>query len=480
MEEEGGLCQTCFAGTLQLTAGILVCETCGVTQQNFLEETQEYQAATRRTEVRAAPSEYKTEWKRVEEKEKLPIQEGIEAYIFAFQDLLQIQISQLERLDLISCCDVFRERVREIWFLYIQKSGVLESSFYEVIEREIAASEEKMLEDDQGRKTSRASAIVTMHLNKFLPLSLSLTILFLGCWMMRETLDPMDICTLSSTGRIEYLGFWKIFKSSLEQYLTMFPKIFFCRPGVISPAKIYAQSRRLGSFLRYKVPPLHTMAWNQRYAVTLGLPEEILAPLSTCQFLYGGDINSSELYLCDLFKTPWAMQATKTAFYVDVILSCVEDRSAWDSLIQSSFENLLHSDRLMPHRVRSRDVIQLNVRDLDRYIKYLEDVYFQFDESMEDFEFIMCKLKKFSCSDRLDETPMPADEDSKKTGMDFTLKHPPVICQSSPQSSSYSLLQISLCYLSWSSPHLMKQMGKEHPKPISTWKTGNDTSMITE
>lgn len=50
--------------------------------------------------------------------------------------------------------------------------------------------------------------------------------------MMRETLDPMDICTLSSTGRIEYLGFWKIFKSSLEQYLTMFPKIFFCRPGM--------------------------------------------------------------------------------------------------------------------------------------------------------------------------------------------------------------------------------------------------------
>jgi hypothetical protein len=43
--------------------------------------------------------------------------------------------------------------------------------------------------------------------------------------------------------------------------------------------------------------------------------QEILAPLSTCQFLYGGDINSSELYLCDLFKTPWAMQATKTAFY---------------------------------------------------------------------------------------------------------------------------------------------------------------------
>ena len=47
----------------------------------------------RRTEVRAAPSEYTTEWMRVEEKEKLPIQEGIEAYIFAFQDLLQVRDS---------------------------------------------------------------------------------------------------------------------------------------------------------------------------------------------------------------------------------------------------------------------------------------------------------------------------------------------------------------------------------------------------
>lgn len=46
---------------------------------------------------------------------------------------MQIQISQMERLDLISRPDVFRERVREIWFQYIQKSGVLESSFYEYV-----------------------------------------------------------------------------------------------------------------------------------------------------------------------------------------------------------------------------------------------------------------------------------------------------------------------------------------------------------
>jgi hypothetical protein len=31
--QEGALCQTCFVGTLQLAAGILVCDTCGGTQQ---------------------------------------------------------------------------------------------------------------------------------------------------------------------------------------------------------------------------------------------------------------------------------------------------------------------------------------------------------------------------------------------------------------------------------------------------------------
>ncbi len=46
---------------------------------------------------------------------------------------MQIQISQLERLALVSQCDLFRERVWEIWFQYIQKSGILESSFYEYV-----------------------------------------------------------------------------------------------------------------------------------------------------------------------------------------------------------------------------------------------------------------------------------------------------------------------------------------------------------
>jgi len=34
--QEGALCQTCFVGTLQLAAGILVCDTCGGTQQVYM------------------------------------------------------------------------------------------------------------------------------------------------------------------------------------------------------------------------------------------------------------------------------------------------------------------------------------------------------------------------------------------------------------------------------------------------------------
>ena len=107
-------------------------------------------------------------------------------------------------------------------------------------------------------------------------------------------------------------------------------------------------------------------------------------------------------------------------------------------------------------------VIQLDVQDLDRYIQYLEDVYFQFDESMEDFEFITRKLETFSFSStkhRSNDSPMQAGEDSNGTEPELTLDCAPVIRRASPQSPSYSLLQISLCYLSWSSPHLMKQVG---------------------
>ena len=64
----------------------------------------------------------------MEERKKLPIQAGIEAYVCAFQDLLQVQISQMVRLELVS--DMFPNVVEDLWFLYLRKTKILEPTFF--------------------------------------------------------------------------------------------------------------------------------------------------------------------------------------------------------------------------------------------------------------------------------------------------------------------------------------------------------------
>ena len=123
----------------------------------------------------------------MEERKKLPVQAGIEAYVCAFQDLLQVQISQMVRLGLVS--DMFPNVVEDIWFLYLRKSKILEPAFfrcesnqvlsemnsvgltdwdvqYRVIEKEVLESENKVQGDDSKVQFSRARAIVTFHMNK--------------------------------------------------------------------------------------------------------------------------------------------------------------------------------------------------------------------------------------------------------------------------------------------------------------------------
>ena len=170
MEEEGSLCQTCFVGTLHLSAGILVCETCGMTQQSFLEETQEYQGTQRRTAVRTGPSQQRPVWKLVEERAELPIREGIEAYIHVFQDLLQLQVSQITHFGLVS--DHIPRAVSEIWFLHIQRTKVLEPLFYQEVESDVRRSNSKVIDTESPIQFSKTSAVVASHLNRCLPLSL--------------------------------------------------------------------------------------------------------------------------------------------------------------------------------------------------------------------------------------------------------------------------------------------------------------------
>ena len=445
MEEEGSLCQTCFVGTLHLSTGILVCDTCGMTQQSFLEETQEYQGTQRRTAVRAGPSQQKMPvWKQVEEKDKLPVREGIEAYIYAFQDLLQLQVSQMIHLGLVS--DHVQCVVKEIWLLHVQRVKILEDSFYDEVESDVQSSNNQVMDTQSPIQFSRTSVVVASHLNRRIPLSLSLSMLFLGCWVSRETVDPYDITRLSTCGNVQYLGFWKRYASSLEPYLKVFSKSYFCPTGVSSPAKIYLEARKLAAFLKLSCPPLNIMAWNHRFLHALNIPEDLLGPLSICQVIYWGQMNSVENYLCHGSKTPWATLAAKSAFYLDVILRCSSgDRSYIDNTIRSSLQDILDAAKLMPNNISSTDIMQMSQGELSHFLKFLKEVYFQF-EPFGKLEFI---LKKLPVEDN-------GNAIQRKTGRErlqclFQLENTPEICQKSFQDHSLSILQLSLSHLSWGS-----------------------------
>lgn len=429
-----------------------MCDTCGITQQSFLEETQEYQGSHRRTEVRTGPSQQKPVWKPVQERGNLPIKEGIEAYICAFQDLLQIQISQLVQLGMVST--FLPGVVREIWFLHLKKSGILESKFVHDITIAIQDSNSRSMDADSPVQFSKTSTILASFLNKYLPLSLSLAIVFLGCWVARETLDPYDITRLSSCGYIEYLGFWQTFKSDLEPFLSVFSKSFFCPTGVSSPVKLYLESRQLANFLNIKCPAINIMAWNERYIHALGLQEDILAPLSMCQILYGGRMNSLEYFNCHETKTPWSSMAAKSAFYLDQILRCSKERDTIDKTIRSSFQNLLEAAKLMPNNITPIDVMQMNCDDLQQFLVFLKDTHFQF-EPFQKFAFILEKLpalRNDTTNNNFRRCRIGVDSNAK---IFTSLCDTPEIRQASFQDTSFSTIQLSLSFLSWTSSNAM-------------------------
>lgn len=446
MEEEGSLCQTCFVGTLHLSAGILVCDTCGMTQQSFLEETQEYQGTHRRTTVRTGPNTQTPSWRKVEERASLPIRDALEAYICAFQDLLQVQISQMIRLGLVST--YVSNVIKDMWFLYVQQVKILEPKFYQDIEVDIQESNDKVMTSDSSIQFSRRSVIISSHLNRCLPLSLSLAFLFLGCWISRETVDPFDIARLSACGHVEYLGFWRRYKSTLEPYLTIFSKSYFCPTGVSGPAKIYLESRKLSTILKLKCPPLNTMAWNYRYIHALGIQKNLLGPLSVCGILYGGLLNSEENFLCHKSKTPWSSIAARSSFYLDVIFRCSKGREHIDAAIRTSFQYILDAARLMPNNISLEDVIQLSLAELKTFLKFFQGTYFQY-EHFGKLDFILDKLAE-GTEPNANTVSHPKLHGNQKQ-YTVILENTPEIRQSSSQDASLSILQVSLTYLSWGS-----------------------------
>ena len=91
-------------------------------------------------------------------------------------------------------------------------------------------------------------------------------------------------------------------------------------------------------------------------------------------------------------------------------------------------------------------VSRLTLEELNQFVKFLERVYFQF-EPVEGLEFITNKLKRMTANERCREAPSSKRFPSVNTVLDKI----PTIRQASPQSPSYTLVQLALCHLSWSS-----------------------------
>ena len=91
-------------------------------------------------------------------------------------------------------------------------------------------------------------------------------------------------------------------------------------------------------------------------------------------------------------------------------------------------------------------VSRLTCEDLNQFTKFLERVYFQF-EPVEGLEFITDKLKRMTANERCREAP----KSKRFPTVNIVLDKIPTIRQASPQSLSYTLAQLALCHLSWSS-----------------------------
>jgi len=66
---------------------------------------------------------------------------------------------------------------------------------------------------------------------QFVPLSITLSILFLASWTLREPVDTFDLSGLAAVGKIEYLLLWNSVQEKMEPYLTVFNKSFFFPAG---------------------------------------------------------------------------------------------------------------------------------------------------------------------------------------------------------------------------------------------------------
>ncbi|KAL4428576.1 hypothetical protein ABPG77_008888 [Micractinium sp. CCAP 211/92] len=407
MASAGELCDQCFAGSLQLHEGMLVCDVCGSIHQGFAEETQEFQ-----TGISDARFFKKSEGMKSagagalgaldEPPPPPPVGDAVQAYIRALQALLQRQAAAL--VAAFGMDAAIRPVLRELWLAFLAGLQLLEPSSLvrlqalaeqgrdagggsddESTERE-GRGEGSHPEPGAGRRRVPASSQLThdrlsLRIERELGPKLrpqhTLALLLLACWQQGEAASPLDMARWALDGHLPYLSFPAEEGAALQQYSSILGRGLVTPRGVPSPRYLLDQARQLAQQLGLACPPLSPTLWLERYLAELELPQALLPIALQLHMLY----QPSPLLPtapCRVHRHPWAMLVGSLLLAVKLCYGLDgEQRSMaglppapdWQAWAQRQLSRL---GRLSAFPLSLNEAAQLDEPGLRSYLQYLQ------------------------------------------------------------------------------------------------------------
>ncbi|KAL4546410.1 hypothetical protein Ndes2526B_g01633 [Nannochloris sp. 'desiccata'] len=404
--DEGSTCPVCFTGALLLHSGMLVCEVCGTTMQDYAEETQEFQTGISDAQFfrRQQQGSSQRASQRVEEKEKPDIAGGVQGYVTGMQQLLQKQLQAL--CSTLGASPSIVGVAQNIWMAYVAQSRVLEPSFAKALEAKVDAKQypsESINEiNERFRDFSVARTVIQEELVQALPLSTTLLISFLACWHAREAIGPLDIVQGALNGQLPYLTFATDCKEILEPFRSAIAPSLITPNGVPSPANISFRAAEMAATLGIPCPMINSGLWLRRFVDELNLTEKLFPIASTLYAVYGPSFIENLQLRSSTHLHPWAVlmafvvTAVKFGYRMDgkePVLSGIAQDIHWLQWARSHFSKM---QVLSAYPLKSSEVLQSDPAVLSPYLKHLREVFFATCSVPESLTEYHTTVKRFS------------------------------------------------------------------------------------
>ena len=257
-----------------------------------------------------------------------------EAYVASAQALLIAQCDALSRMPgCVRSGEMFEVTVREIWFRYIDASGVLRVDFED--ERETwrrrptkalhvkddnvgkggAEDGDDMSDDDDDsddndsdddgygdgndgvcrrrrrRRRMRQKAMSTLaYLTQHVPMYATLSVLYVAAARHREAILPFDLAKMALDGTLPYLNVYEVIKSALgESVVDALPRADCFVPHerrIPTPMIVVSMAAYVAAKIKVELPPVNAPALLSRYVQMLNLDEAVDAAAQRMLSLY--------------------------------------------------------------------------------------------------------------------------------------------------------------------------------------------------